>query len=169
VVYSQNSQVKIEVSPVMRGTVHPCRDLEMSDAAKEQFGFVSMQVVSFADLYAGKICAALDRQNPRDLFDIDLLLKNEGIDENTWKTFLVYLISDNRPIADLLAPKQPAFEPAAVSEFQQMASHQVSAKMLEKARQDLVLGIHSQMTDEQKQFLISFKKGHPQWNLLNLP
>jgi predicted nucleotidyltransferase component of viral defense system len=29
-----------------------------------------MPVVSFADLFAGKIVAALDRQHPRDLFDV---------------------------------------------------------------------------------------------------
>jgi hypothetical protein len=31
------------------------------------------------DLYGGKLCAALDRQHPRDLFDVGLLLRNEGI------------------------------------------------------------------------------------------
>ena len=169
VVYAQNAQVKIEVSPVIRGTVHPCRILEMSAAAKEQFGFVSMQVVSFADLYAGKICAALHRQNPRDLFDIDLLLKNEGIDEKTWGAFLVYLISDDRPIAELLAPKQLPLRPTAIMEFQKMTAYPVSAHMLEQARQNLVLEMHGHITDEQKQFLISFKKGDPQWEFLKVP
>lgn len=40
-----------------------------------------MQLLSFEDLYGGKICAALDRQHPRDLFDVYYLLQNEGITE----------------------------------------------------------------------------------------
>ena len=38
-----------------------------------------MTVLSFEDLFAGKMIAALDRQNPRDLFDIHGLLTNEGL------------------------------------------------------------------------------------------
>ena len=45
------------------------------------FGFAEMQVVSFADLYAGKIVAAFDRQHPRDLFDVRDLLANEGVSD----------------------------------------------------------------------------------------
>jgi len=53
----------------------------VSDAVEAAFGFAEMPVVSFADLYAGKIVAALDRQHPRDLFDVRDLLANEGIDD----------------------------------------------------------------------------------------
>ena len=36
----------------------------------DQFGFAEMQVVAFEDLFGGKLHATLDRQHPRDLFDI---------------------------------------------------------------------------------------------------
>ncbi|MCS0462653.1 nucleotidyl transferase AbiEii/AbiGii toxin family protein [Rhizobium favelukesii] len=51
------------------------------------FGFAEIQVVSFADLYAGKIMAALVRQHPRDLFDIRDLLAAEGISEAIRQAF----------------------------------------------------------------------------------
>jgi len=71
---------------------------------EDQFGFAEIQVVSFADLYAGKLVAALDRQHPRDLFDVRDLLVNEGISEDIRKAFVVYILSHNRPMAELLAP-----------------------------------------------------------------
>jgi predicted nucleotidyltransferase component of viral defense system len=63
-----------------------------------------MQVVSFADLYGGKIVAALDRQHPRDLFDVRDLLAHDGIDDKVRKAFIVYLVSHDRPMAEVLAP-----------------------------------------------------------------
>ena len=65
-----------------------------------------MQTVSFADLYAGKIVAALDRQHPRDLFDVRDLLGHQGIDDKLRKAFIVYLISHDRPMAEVLAPQR---------------------------------------------------------------
>jgi len=64
------------------------------------------KVVSFADLYAGKIVAALDRQHPRDLFDVRDLLANEGISDDLRKAFIVYLISHDRPISEVIVPRR---------------------------------------------------------------
>jgi predicted nucleotidyltransferase component of viral defense system len=69
----------------------------VSDSVESAFGFAEMPVVSFADLYAGKIVAALDRQHPRDLLDVRDLLANEGIDDSLRKAFIVYLLSHDRP------------------------------------------------------------------------
>ena len=74
-------QIKIEVTPVLRGCVYEPETRSVSASVEAQFGFAEMQVVSFADLYAGKLVAALDRQHPRDLFDVRDLLANEGIDD----------------------------------------------------------------------------------------
>ena len=75
-------QIKIEVTPVLRGCVYEPKTRSVSPAVEAQFGFAEIQVVSFADLYAGKLVAALDRQHPRDLFDVRDLLANEGIDDS---------------------------------------------------------------------------------------
>jgi predicted nucleotidyltransferase component of viral defense system len=65
-----DAQIKIEVTPVLRGCVFEQEIRSVSQGVEETFGYAQMQVVSFADLYAGKIVAALDRQHPRDLFDV---------------------------------------------------------------------------------------------------
>jgi hypothetical protein len=83
-------RIKIEVTPVLRGCVYEPQTRSVSAAVEDQFGFAEIQVVSFADLYAGKLVAALDRQHPRDLFDVRDLLANEGIGEDlrklSWST-----------------------------------------------------------------------------------
>jgi predicted nucleotidyltransferase component of viral defense system len=64
-----------------------------------------MQVVSIGQLYGGKICAAMDRQHPRDLFDIKYLLQNEGFTSAIKEGFLFRLLSYERSIQDVLFPK----------------------------------------------------------------
>jgi predicted nucleotidyltransferase component of viral defense system len=107
-------QIKIEVTPVLRGCVYAPSPMSVSKEVEEQFGFAEIEVVSFADLYAGKIVAALDRQHPRDLFDVRDLLANEGISGKLRKAFIVYLVSHNRPMSEILEPKRldiaPEFE-----------------------------------------------------------
>jgi predicted nucleotidyltransferase component of viral defense system len=97
---------EIEVTPVMRGCVYEPELKSVMDTVEETFGFAEMPVLSFADLYAGKFCAALDRQHPRDFFDARELLNNEGIDENLRRAFLVYLVTHKRPIHEMLAARR---------------------------------------------------------------
>lgn len=78
------ARVQIETTPVMRGTVHPVRTKRVQTAVEQAFGFAEMQVLDFADLYAGKLCAALSRQHPRDLFDVQPLLDEGQFDERLW-------------------------------------------------------------------------------------
>jgi len=93
----QNAIVKIEPNQVIRGSLFDCEKLDLCKRAEEVFEkFVTTKTLSFSELYGSKICAALDRQHPRDIFDIMLLLENEGITEQIRKSFIVYLISHNR-------------------------------------------------------------------------
>ena len=80
-VSNPSAEIKIEVTPVLRGSVFPEVDRRIVASAEAEFGFAEIQVLSFEDLYAGKIVAALDRQHPRDLFDVKLLLETEGISD----------------------------------------------------------------------------------------
>jgi predicted nucleotidyltransferase component of viral defense system len=121
-----NTQVKIEISPVMRGVVNSTYQLETSEQTQKTFGYVSVPVVSFNDLYAGKLCAALSRQHPRDLFDISILLHNEGLSDDLISIFLVYLVCGNRPIAELLAPIERNVEQTFFEEFQGMTTKSVT-------------------------------------------
>ncbi len=158
--------VKIELSPVLRGSVHKPVTLTVRPAVEEEFGYAEVPVLALPDLYAGKICAALDRQHPRDLFDIKLLLENEGLTDDIRRTFLVYLISHNRQMAELLAPNRKDIRAIFVSEFQSMTMHPVIVEELEEAREQLIRRIHTDLTDEERRFLLSFKSKAPEWELL---
>jgi len=133
-----------------------------------EFAFVLIKTLSFAELYGSKICAALDRQHPRDIFDIMLLLQNEGITNEVRKAFLVYLISHNRPISELLLPNFQDIKPVFEKEFAGMVSFEVKYEKLVRGRETLVEEINKQITDGERTFLISFKEGRPKWELLGI-
>ena len=109
IVSQDEIRIKIELSPVIRGTVFPEVRMEVVEEVEKEFGYVEMQIASLPDLYAGKLCAALDRQHPRDLFDVKFLLENEGLTDNLRKTFLIFLISHQRPMSELLAPNRKKY------------------------------------------------------------
>lgn len=161
-------RIKVELSPVIRGTVFPEERMEVSEEVEREFGYVEMQVASLPDLYAGKLCAALDRQHPRDLFDVKFLLENEGLTENLRKTFLVFLISHQRPMSELLAPNRKDISEIYKTEFMQMAQVDVPLEQLEEARENLIEQINSQMTENEKKFLMSFKNKTPDWSLMEM-
>jgi hypothetical protein len=73
-------RIKIEPNEMIRGSVYPAEERDLVRRAEELFELsVTAKTLSLAYLYGGKICAALDRQHPRDLFDVKLLLDNEGV------------------------------------------------------------------------------------------
>ena len=164
-----DTQIKIEVTPVIRGSINPAIIKNISPNSETQYGTVSMQLLSFEDLYGGKICAALDRQHPRDLFDVHWLLQNEGISEALKNTFIVYLLSHPRPIAELLAPRMKDIETLYEKEFVGMTTESTSLDMLVRARDDLLETIHEQLTEEDKIFLLSVKSGNAQWERFAYP
>jgi len=161
-------QIKIEVTPVLRGCAFDAELRDVSQAVEEIFGFAEMRVVSFADLYAGKIMAALDRQHPRDLFDIRDLLANEGIDDALRSAFIVYLVSHHRPMGEVLGAAPKPIDDAFVAEFEGMTENPVSKKDLVDARRALVDEIVGAMPERHKQFLIGFEAGEPDWTLLDV-
>ncbi len=110
--HSARAQVKIETSPVMRGTVYPPDFIRASDAAIEQLGYLEMNVVAFEDLYGGKLHAALDRQHPRDLFDIMLLYENEGLTDDLFRVFLAYAAGSGRPLHELAQTQRNSHQSA---------------------------------------------------------
>ena len=88
------STIKIEPNLVIRGSIDPTVDKDIAAETEKELGlFASAKCLSVADVYGGKICAALDRQHPRDLFDIKLLLETEGVTEEIRRAFIIYLIS----------------------------------------------------------------------------
>ncbi len=153
------SRVQIETTPVMRGTVHPVRTLTVRPGVERAFGFVEMQVLDFADLYAGKLAAALSRQHPRDLFDIQPLLDEGRLDDRLWHTFLVYLTSSPKPAAEILAPKEPRdFEQTFTAHFQGMTREPVSAASLLAVRARLLQRLSELLDTPSRTFLESVER-----------
>ena len=162
-------QIKIEVTPVMRGCAYEAEVRSVSPAVEAAFGFAEMKVLSFPDLYAGKIVAALDRQHPRDLFDVRDLLANEGIDDRLRAAFIVYLLSHNRPMAEVLAVRPKDISAEFVAGFQGMTAKPVTVEELIAARAALVESIVTNMPQAHRRFLVSFESGAPDWELLAVP
>lgn len=163
-----DAQIKIEVTPVLRGCVFDPEMQSVSLKVEDAFGFAETQVVSFPDLYAGKIVAALDRQHPRDLFDVRDLLANEGISDDLRRGFIVYLISHDRPISEVLDPRRKDISKEFEQGFEGMASEPVTLDELLKAREDLIAEVCGKMPQEHREFLIGFKRGTPDWTLLGV-
>ncbi len=169
IVRSEGVQIKIEVTPVLRGTVYDPVIMSVVPAVEDTFGFAEMQVVSFPDLYAGKIVAALDRQHPRDLFDVRDLLANEGISDELRRAFLVYLISHNRLMAEVLTPTRKPLAEEFERGFVGMTQENVELADLEATREALIATMVGEMPDAHREFLIGFKRGEPDWELLGIP
>jgi hypothetical protein len=169
IVRQDGVQVKIEVTPVLRGTVYEPSLMRVSPAVEEAFGFAEINVVSFADLYAGKIAAALDRQHPRDLFDVRDLLANEGISDKLRQAFLIYVISHPRPMAEILAPSRKNIEDEYRRGFDGMTEIPASLDDLTAAREAIIRIMVVEMPDDHRRFLIGFKQGAPDWTLLGIP
>ncbi|MFL0415748.1 nucleotidyl transferase AbiEii/AbiGii toxin family protein [Sphingomonas sp. 179-A 2A2 NHS] len=170
IVRSANTQIKIEISPVLRGTVFEPELRSVSPSVEDRFGYAEMQVVALPDLYAGKIAAALDRQHPRDLFDILHLYANEGITDDIFSAFLIYLISHNRPPNELLAPHMLDLAPQYSGEFTGMTVEPVPLEALLEARDRLVADIQTRVrAPGPSAFLSSFFALEPDWSVLKLP
>ncbi|WP_442908822.1 nucleotidyl transferase AbiEii/AbiGii toxin family protein [Halomonas sp. 5021] len=164
-VHKGRRQVKVEVSPVLRGTLHPPQELDVVEAVEDEYGFAAVQVVSLPDLYGGKICAALDRQHPRDLFDVKLLLDQCGLDRSVFEGFLVYLLGHPRPMNEVVNPRLKPLDDVYRQEFIGMARVDLPLQDLEETRIELLSRLGQLMKDEDVRFLLSFKQGSPDWAL----
>jgi len=168
-VRERGTQIKVEVTPVLRGCVLEPEERATSNAVAEQFGFAAIQVVSLPDLFAGKMVAALDRQHPRDLFDVHNLLTNEGIDDRLRTAFVVYVLSHHRPIERLLAPMRQDMREEFERGLAGMMEAPVTLNVLVRTREELVDETVGRMPHTHREFLRSIARGEPQWSLLEVP
>ena len=168
-VATPGATVKIEPNLIIRGSVYAPEERDLCPTAQEHFGaFASAQTLSVADLYGGKICAALDRQHPRDLFDVKLLLDDTGITPEIRRAFVVYLAGHNRPMNELLAPKIQDISHLYEDQFTGMSRIEVSLDELLEVQRNLADTIVHALDDSEKEFLVSVKRGEPEWNLLKI-
>ncbi len=169
IVAAGQARIKIEPNEVIRGSVFPAEERELTRRAEDLFELsVTARTLSIADLYAGKLCAALDRQHPRDLFDVAVLLKNEGITDAIRKAFVVYLASHNRPIHELLDPIRKDVRQIYENEFAGMTVEEMAYEELIAASERALETLKKALTDDEKTFLISVKSGQPNWGVMGI-
>lgn len=168
-VRADSAMIKIDVTPVLRGTIYEPETKSVTEKVEQQFGFAEMPVLSFADLYAEKIVAALDRQHPRDFFDTRGLYENEGIDDSLRSAFVVYLESHARPVHEVLTARRKDMTLDYNRGFVGMIDEAVTLKELIDEREILITDIASNTPDDHKKFLLSFERGVPDWKLIGLP
>lgn len=165
-VFVNDFYVKIETNFILRGCVFPPQMVMLSAEAQKLFQKnVEIQTLSTPDLYAGKICAALDRQHPRDLFDVAILFQNEGFTDEIRKAFIVYLLSHSRPIIELLNPNRIDISQIYETEFKGMTRIEISLQELNDTREKLIKIINDSLTKSERKFILSFKKMKPEWDL----
>lgn len=149
------AQIKIEVNSITRGKIAPERMMQINKKVQNEFGkFASINVVSHGELFGGKILAALDRQHPRDLFDIKLLLDKEGIDNNVRLGVITMLVSHYKPIHELLSPELKDQKSAFDTQFSGMTELEFSYSDYEETREKLITKINSKLTKTDKEFLV---------------
>ena len=159
--------VKIEPNSTLRGSVFPTITLPLAKNVEEMFArTMEIRTLSVEDLYGGKLCAALDRQHPRDLFDVYHLYRNEGITDRMRQAFIVYLLSHNRPIAELLHPqlKDDLGETFRES-FEGMAFDPVPLDDMVETWKTVVHTLNRDFTEDEREFILSFKRKSPDWDL----
>lgn len=161
------ARIKVEPSVVIRCSLVPPIASQLCSAAQEDYElFVEIQRLDSADLYAGKLCAALDRQHPRDLFDAMHLQAAGPIPDSIRQAFVAYLAGHRRPIAELLQPNRKPIEDLFANHFAGMTEKPVALAVLEAARTQLFEWVASALTDTERRFLLSIKQGEPDWSLL---
>ncbi len=162
-------EVKVEVNVVMRGTVHPVHRVPLVTAARNQLlADVELPMVSLEDLYGGKLCAALDRQHPRDLFDVQKLYEHEGITSGIRRAFVVYLACGKRPIHELLFPQLRDIRHEHAHNFQGMTEDPIPLDALIATRERLVRQIQRELDDDERRFLLSLVRAEPDWSALGI-
>ncbi len=164
-VQSQSAQIKVEVNTITRGHLHPVRLLQVNENVQERFKkFAAIQVVSEAELFGGKICAALDRQHPRDLFDVYLLFQESGYNENVKYGFIQALVSHMRTMHEVLQPHLLDQRTVFDNQFQGMSDIAFTYEDFENTREKLIETVNSSLTGADRFFLLSFKRGEPDWD-----
>ena len=168
VIEDGSSMVKIEVNTVLRGTVLPVENRSLTKSASDLFlAELSVPMLTHAELYGGKLVAALDRQHPRDLFDVHLLIENEGITDAMLECFVIYLSAHDHPPHDVLDSRDKDISRTFVDQFEGMVTIPVTLDQLTTARARLRAEISNRLTERHRNFLLSLVRAEPDWNLLD--
>ena len=169
-VRSRDLQVVVEVNEIMRGTLLPVQVRPLQPNAREILGVdLELPVLAESEVYAGKLVAAMDRQHPRDLFDVHHLFAAGGITPEMRRCFVAYLASHNRPVHEILAPTLKDISATFDGGFEGMTRDAVELKTLLAARGRLIAELREGLSAAERQFLLSLAAAEPDWKLLKFP
>lgn len=160
--------VKLEVNLTNRGVLGQPAMMELCSKAREAFDtFCAIQVVPAGQLFGGKICAALARQHPRDLFDVKYLLENDGFTDQIKEGFLFLLLCSERPAHELLNPNRIDQRSSLINQFTGMTDETFTYDDYEETRSRLIATVQNGLTEYDKDFLLNFTRLTPDWSVYN--
>ena len=158
--------IKIEVNLVNRGCLKEPKELSLSEKTQTSFeAFCVMSIVPLGQLFGGKIVAALDRQHPRDLFDVKYLMEAEGFTDEIKEGFLLCLLCSDRPINEVIRPNFQDQRSAHENQFAGMTDDVFTYEDFEATRERLVQVVNQSLTQKDKEFLLSVKDVNPDWSI----
>lgn len=161
--------IKIEPNFILRGTVFPARTMETGPRAEELLGYCRMQILSREELYGGKFCAALDRQHPRDLFDVAQFFARGGTVRDVKNGFLALALGHNRPLHELLAPHLLDQTATFASQFAGMSDVPFSLEEHLATFRRLVGEIGEALTPEDRRRLVTFTALEAEADVFGIP
>lgn len=167
-IQADDTEVKVEVNFVFRGTVLPVQRRALTVAAQQKFAAnIEVPILASSELYASKLVAALDRQHPRDLFDVKLMLDTgRHWDEEMLDCLVVYLAGHNRPMHEVLFPNVKPIETVFENEFVGMTLEPVELQALQSVRSRMLVELPRALLPRHRAFLLSMVRAEPDWTLL---
>lgn len=169
-VQGNGQRIKIEVNFVLRGTVLPVTQRPLVSKAQELFtADLTLPVLDLPELYGGKLVAAMDRQHPRDMFDVLQMLNRFGWHSPFVDCFVAYLAGHNRPVHEVLFPNRLPLEPAFSNEFAGLTTNEIALATLEQTQGRLIDELPRALTSRHREFLLSLVSADPAWDLLPFP
>lgn len=158
-----DATVKIEVNATKRGIIGDVVELPLCEKARNEFSMgCKARTVSFSQLYGGKITAALSRQHPRDLFDCKYM-ELQSFDD-VKNGFMLCLLGSDKPIIESLQPHDIDQTEALENQFQGMTETPFGYEEYLESRTALLSLVNGGLTITDKEFLLSFEQGEPDWN-----
>ena len=166
-IFSAEAEVKVEVNFVFRGTVLPVQTRSLSEKTQALFSKnIQIPVLSPSELYGSKLVAAMDRQHPRDLFDVIKMYESHGLTQEILDCFVVYLAGHNRPVHEVLFSNPHPMEETFKNEFVGMTSEPIELDALINTQQQLMAELPQALTQNHRNFLLSLVQATPDWSLL---
>ena len=159
--------VKVEVNHVFRGTVLPVRRSRLVAEAREFFMMdFEVPTLEASELYGSKLVAALDRQHPRDFFDVAMRYERGGLNPDIIECFVCYLAGHNQPLHKVLFPRDQDMSRAFENEFAGMTREPVSLESLNQTRTRLKRDVLAGLEARHREFMLGLVRGEPDWSLM---